>query len=138
MEPEVRARHNLTPGEIDDLENRLYEFNASRTGYRDAAQLAFTATVNGELVGAVAGYTWGGVCELRQVWVHEAHRLRGLGATLLNEAIKEARTRGCAHMFLATFDFQAPGFYTKMGFRPVAKIRDKPLGHTDLVMHMAL
>jgi N-acetylglutamate synthase-like GNAT family acetyltransferase len=73
----IKARHDLTPDEVDGLEDRLYEINASRTGYKDAALLGFFAETQGELVGAVAGYTWGGICELRQVWVHEAHRGEG-------------------------------------------------------------
>jgi hypothetical protein len=61
----IKARHDLTPDEVDGLEDRLYESNASRTGYEDATLLGFFAEMQGELVGAVAGYTWGGICELR-------------------------------------------------------------------------
>lgn len=39
----IKARHDLTPHEVDDLENRLYEVNASRTAYEDAALLGFIA-----------------------------------------------------------------------------------------------
>lgn len=134
---EVTARHDLTPEQIDGLEDRLYEFNAARSGYRDAAPLGFAAELRGELIGAVAGYTWGGVCELRQVWVHEAHRGRGLGRMLMDKAIQESKARGCATIFLATYDFQAPEFYARLGFRTVAEIADKPLGHTEFVMRLS-
>lgn len=134
----IAPQHQITAQQIDALEDRLYEFNAARTGYSDAAQLAFLAEVDGELVGAVAGFSWGGTCELRQVWVDKAHRGRGLGRQLMDKAIEEARKRGCAHVFLATYDFQAPEFYAKLGFRPVAEIPGKPLGHTDIVMRLTL
>lgn len=136
--PTIRAQHDLTPRQLEDLEDRLYAFNADRTGYHDAAQLAFLAQAERELIGAVAGFTWGGVCELRQVWVHEAHRGRGLGASLVRQAIQEARERGCAFVFLATYDFQASPFYAKLGFETVAQIGGKPLGHTDIVMRLSL
>ena len=89
--------------------------------------------------GPVVGYAWRGVRELRQVWI-EAHRGRGLGTAQMNEAIREARTRGCCQIFRATYDFQAPGFYTyaKLGFRPVAELPDKPVGHTEIVMCLSL
>ena len=134
----IKARHDLTPDEVDGLEDRLYEINASRTGYEDAALLGFVAEVQGELVGAVAGYTWGGICELRQVWVHEAYRGEGLGEALMTEASREAKARGCAYIYLATHDFQAPSFYAKLGFQKVAEIPDKPLGHTEIVMRLPL
>ena len=135
---EIKARHDLTPEEVDGLENRLYEANASRTRYEDAALLGFLAEAQGQLVGAVAGYTWGGICELRQVWVHEVHRRKGLGEALMTVATREAKARGCAYVYLATYDFQAPGFYAKLGFKKVAEIPDKPLGHTEIVMRLPL
>ncbi len=134
----IKARHDLTPDEVDGLEDRLYEINASRTGYEDAALLGFLAEAQGELGGAVAGYTWGGICELRQVWVHEAHRGEGLGEALMTEASREAKARGCAYIYVATHYFQAPGFYAKLGFQKVAEIPDKPLGHTEIVMRLPL
>jgi ribosomal protein S18 acetylase RimI-like enzyme len=134
----IKARHDLTPDEVDRLEDRLHEINASRTGYEDAALLGFLAEAQGELVGAVAGYTWGGICELRQVWVHEAHRGEGLGEALMTQVCREAKSRGCAYIYVATHDFQAPGFYTRLGFQKVAEIADKPLGHTEIVMRLPL
>jgi len=134
----IKARHDLTPDEIDRLEDRLYQVNASRTGYRDASLLGFVAEARGELIGAVAGYTWGGICELRQVWVHEAHRGEGLGEALIAATAQEAKDRGCAYVYLATQDFQAPGFYARLGFQTVAEIPDKPLGHTEIVMRLPL
>jgi ribosomal protein S18 acetylase RimI-like enzyme len=136
--PLIRARHDLTPGEIDGLEQRLYEFNVARTGDADGAALAFFAEAGGELIGAVAGYTWGGFCELRQVWVDEAHRGRGLGRELMQAALAEAEARGCAQVFLTTFDFQAPDFYRGLGFEEAARIPDKPRGHTELIMRLRL
>lgn len=134
----IRACHDLTGLQIEALEERLYTFNAERSGHSDAASLAFLAEIDGELVGAAAGFTWGGICELRQVWVDEVHRGRGLGKALVIEALLEARKRGCAFAFVSTYDFQAPGFYAGLGFEVVEEIRDKPLGHTDIVMRISL
>jgi len=134
----IRARHDLTPDEIDALEDRLYAFNAEQTGFADGRSLAFTAEEGGEQVAAVAGYTWGGICELRQVWVRDDRRGGGLGRALMEAAIDEARARGCAHVFLATYDFQAPAFYARLGFREAARIEGKPLGHAEFVMRLDL
>lgn len=137
-DPKIRPRHDLSPDEIDGIEDSLYKVNASRTGYADAALLGFVAEAGADLLGAVAGYTWGGICELRQVWVREDWRGHGLGAQLMRCAIAEARARDCTYVFLATHDFQAPEFYAKLGFECVAEIADKPLGHTEFVMRLSL
>jgi N-acetylglutamate synthase-like GNAT family acetyltransferase len=136
--PQITARHDLSADEVEWLEDRLYEFNAARTGLHDGAGLAFIAEAGGETVGAAAGYTWGGICELRQVWVHDAWRGRGLGEELMHQAVDEARRRGCAHVFLTTYDFQAPVFYERLGFRRIAEVADKPLGHTEFIMRLTL
>jgi N-acetylglutamate synthase-like GNAT family acetyltransferase len=134
----LTARHDLTAIEIDILEERIYEFNAARTGCHDAIQLGFVLTSDDQLIGAVAGYTWAETCELRQLWIDESFRGEGHGSALLKKAIEEARARGCASIYLATYSFQAPGFYEKFGFRPVAVIEDKPPGHRDIIMRLEL
>ena len=136
--PVISPRHDLTAAEVNELEARLDEFNVERTGYLDAQQIGFLATHDGETVGGVAGYTWGGVCGILQLWVHKDHRGAGLGRDLMRQVIDEARARGCASVLLETFDFQAPGLYAKLGFVVVAEIRDKPLGHSEFVMRLDL
>jgi N-acetylglutamate synthase-like GNAT family acetyltransferase len=137
LKPEIKPRHALTAIETDALEAHLYEFNRAATGYDDGEGLAFVAEQDGEVVGAAAGYSWGGICELRQVWVHADHRGRGLGSALLEAAVAEAARRGCAHVTLATYDFQAPEFYRRHGFSEIAQVPDKPLGHTESIMRRA-
>jgi len=131
-------RHDLTPNEIDQIEDHLYQHTAERLGRRDAQGLGFVAHHRGELAGAVAGFTWGGIYDLKQVWVREDLRGQGLGSALMRSAMAEARLRGCAYVFLATQDFQAPDFYRRLGFELVAEVPDKPLGHTEFVFRRSL
>ena len=81
--PELVMRTDPTPAEIDFLEGRLYEFNSRATGIVDALGLAvFGRDTQGDLVAGLCGHTWGGCCEIRQVWVHERHRGHGIGRTI--------------------------------------------------------
>jgi GNAT superfamily N-acetyltransferase len=132
------ARHDLSPDELDWLEVQLYDYNRAHTGYGDGEGLGFVVDRDGARIGAAAGYSWGGICELRQVWVREDHRGQGLGSALVGAAIDEARRRGCAWVLLSTYDFQAPEFYKRLGFAVVAEIKDKPLGHSEFIMRRAL
>ena len=137
-QPKLSARHNLWTGDIGILEDHLDEFNSSRTGFRDSALLCLELTLGDELVGAIAGFTWAGFCELRQFWIDERFRRAGHGSALLNGAIEEARARNCSHIYLATYSFQAPDFYKRFGFEVMAVIENRPPGYSDFIMRLAL
>jgi GNAT superfamily N-acetyltransferase len=128
-----------TPAEIDFLEQRLYEFNARATGIVDALGLTvFGRDGQGELVAGLCGHTWGGCCEIRQVWVLEKHRGQGIGRRLLELAEQEARRRGCLVIVLATHSFQAPEFYRKLGFEIAYSFPNYPRGHQHLHLRKLL
>ena len=99
-----------TPDDVQYLEDRIYEFNASATGIADGEWLAFFVREQKRIVAGICGNTWGDTCELRQFWVEELQRHRGLGTKLLQAAEQEARRRGCTRIVLMTFSFQAPAF----------------------------
>src|SRR5262245_38506086 len=89
-----------TPDEVQYLEDRIYEFNASATGIADGELLGFFVRVRDRIVAGICGNTWGGTCELRQFWVEESQRNRGLGTKLFKAAEGEARRRGCTQIVL--------------------------------------
>lgn len=123
-----------TPDEVQYLEDRIYEFNESATKIADGELLAFFVREGDHIVAGICGNTWGGTCELRQFWVHESQRHRGLGTQLFEAAEREARRRGCEQIVLMTFSFQAPAFYERHGFKIVATIHDHPRGYRNVLM----
>jgi len=132
------AATDATAHEVQYLEDRIYEFNASATGIGDGEWLAFFVRERDRIVAGICGNTWGGTCELRQVWVDPSRRTRGLGTQLLRAAEQEARRRRCTQIVLMTFSFQAPQFYARHGFEVVATIDDHPRGHRNLLMRKRL
>jgi ribosomal protein S18 acetylase RimI-like enzyme len=125
--------------DVEFLEERLYEFNAGTTGISDGRTLGvFLRGDSGDIVAEAAGHTWGGTCELRQVWVAASERGHGLGRRLMAEAEAEAVRRGCRQLVLSTHSFQAPEFYRKLGFDIVAELPDYPRGHSHLVLRKRL
>ena len=48
----------------------------------------------------------------------------GGGVALLEKAFAKARELGCVKMSLTTNTFQAPDFYTKLGFRIVREVSE--------------
>jgi GNAT superfamily N-acetyltransferase len=121
-----------TPEEVQYLEDRIYEFNSRATG------IAFFVREGDGIVAGICGNTWGGTCELRQFWVEESQRHRGLGTKLFQAAEQEARRRGCTQIVLMTFSFQAPAFYERQGFEVVATVDNHPRGYRNLLMRKRL
>ena len=117
------------------LEERIYEFNVAATGIDDGRYLSVLLTRDdGTIYGGLHGHTWAGICEIKTLWIAESERGKGLGTHLLSVAEEEARRRGCRVIHLASFTFQAPGFYARHGFEPFARLEDLPAGHANVFM----
>ena len=136
---ELQITTKPTPGDVQYLEDRLYEFNSTATGIADGEWLAiFVRDGSDRIVAGICGNIWGGCLEIRQFWVEEARRKQGLGTRLLGAAEQEARRRGCRQILLMTFSFQAPAFYAKHGFEVVAVVQDHPRGHENMLLRKRL
>lgn len=88
----------------------------------------------GQLIGAASGYTWAGIAELKHMWVDEAYRGRGHARILLDAFVEEARSRGARRICVASYDFQAPGMYEKVGFKRMAEFEGWPEGHVNVLL----
>jgi GNAT superfamily N-acetyltransferase len=136
---DLRVTNEPSRDDVQFLEERLYEFNASRTGIDDGQLLGiFARDAAGRIVGGLYGWTWGGCCEIKLLWVDEAWRGKRLGSRLLERAEKEARARGAAQIVLDTHGFQAPAFYERLGFEAVGAVADCPVGHEKIYMRKRL
>lgn len=93
-----------------------------------------TNTVVGGLVGATV---WGWL-HVRECWVADSHRGHGWGTRLLEAAERQALDRRCHHVYLDTFDFQALGFYQRLGYEVFGTLNDFPHGHTRYFVKKAL
>ena len=81
---------------------------------------------SGDLAAGMSGWTWGVAAGIGMTWVREGARGDGLGGRLLTEFEAEARTRGCTHVFVTSFTFQAPGFYERNGYREIFRWEGVP------------
>src|SRR6476659_10967953 len=101
------------------LSDELDAVNAAATVGTPAARELTVRLVDeaGELAAGVSGWTWGVAAGIGMTWVREDVRGTGLGERLLADFESEARSRGCSHVFVTSFTFQAQGFYEKQGYR---------------------
>ena len=135
----LTIENNPTVEDVRFLEDRLYEYNATQTGVDDGQWLAiFLRDAQQTIQAGLKGWTWCGSCYIQTVWVHQALRGQGVGRQLLHAAEQEARRRGCDHMVLGSFSFQAPGFYQKLGYEVFAVLDEHPRHHRYYSFHKRL
>ncbi|WP_246081655.1 GNAT family N-acetyltransferase [Nocardioides litoris] len=115
------------------LSDELDAWNAAATpGVEPARELTVRAgtgdagDAGDDLAGGVSGWTWGEAAGIAMTWVREGDRGTGLGARLLAAFEDEARARGCTHVFVTSFTFQAPAFYERAGYREILRWEGVP------------
>src|SRR5262245_54436302 len=127
MATPIQPRHDLSPTEIDAIEQSIYNYNRHAIGRDDARGLGFVIRDGaGRTIGVAAGYSWAGTSELKQMWVDEAYRGRGYARELLNAFIAEAAKRGVRRIWVASYDFQAPGMYERPASSAWRSLRGGP------------
>jgi ribosomal protein S18 acetylase RimI-like enzyme len=115
----------------------LYAYNNQFAGPMDYSPLTIAARdVVRKLIGGVVadlqpGWKW---MHIHRLWVDESHRRAGIGRRLLEAAEEEGRKRGCLHVGVDTFEFQARGFYEKQGYGVYAVQEDYPAGHRKFML----
>lgn len=102
------------------LNDELSKFNTAATpGVAVADELTVRMEEDGVLVAGASGWTWGQAAGIAMTWVREDQRGTGIGASLLAAFENEAKARGCTHVFVTSFTFQAPAFYQRLGYEEI-------------------
>jgi len=121
------------------LADHLDMYNVGVTGFTEYSPVNLFLRDDGdEVQGGLLAAIWGGVMYIRVLWVARALRGKGHGQRLLAAAEQRAIERGCRHVFLDTFSFQAPDFYVKQGYEIYARADDWPVGHAHYFLRKAL
>lgn len=81
----------------------------------------------GQKLAGLIGNTHGNWLSIKFLWVSEELRGQNIGSSVLSQAEKTAKERGCKYSFLDTFSFQAPEFYRKHGYKEVFVLENYPV-----------
>ena len=81
---------------------------------------------SGEVLAGLVAETFGNWLEIEYLFVKEDLRGQGIGSQLLQRAESEAKKRNCRYVFVNTYQFQAPAFYQKQGYKEVFTLKDYP------------
>ena len=113
----------------------LIAYNAAQVGAPAYRRLVLSARDGaGRILGGLAGELYWNALYVELLWVKEGARKGGVGGRLMQEAEKRARRAGKDLIYLNTYTFQAPGFYRRLGFRSIGRIRDYPRGASRIFL----
>ena len=119
------------------IRQRIKEFNDSvsdhhrqgrRTGKEPLAALMRDAS--GVLTGGLLASIYWGWLDINELWVAERWRGQGYGRKLMGLVEEAALGRGCRLAQVKSWDFQAQGFYERLGYHIVGRQKDFPPGRT--------
>ncbi len=130
MTPDVVVTDEASPSDREVILRELVAYNDTVVGPSGARPLAVLLRdpATAETLGGLWGRTTFDWLYVELLVIPEALRGQGLGAAVMAQAETEARARGCAGIWLDTFDFQARGFYEKLGFEVFGSIPGHPRG----------
>ena len=127
----IEQSQNPTEEERQAILLPLRAYNAAQAGVSTPEPIALLVRdESGEILGGLHGrvfYRW---LYIDLLSVPEQGRGQGIGSKLMQMAEDLAREKDCIGVWLDTFDFQAPGFYRKLGYSELGQIADYPPGHT--------
>ena len=109
---------------IGDL---IRSYNRSKREVAESEPLnLYVEDEHGEIMAGLVAETFGNWLEVEYLFVKEDLRGQGIGSQLLQQAESEAKKRNCRFVFVNTYQFQAPAFYQKHGYKEVFTLKDYP------------
>lgn len=113
----------------------LVEYNASQVGPGQNRPIAVLVKDHADVVvGGLWGHTGYDWLFVQFLAVPAGLRGHGLGTEILQLAEREAIARGCRGAWLDTFEFQARGFYERLGYVCFGELPNYPAGFSRFFM----
>ena len=109
---------------IGDL---IRSYNRSKREVAESEPLnLYVEDEHGEIMAGLVAETFGNWLEIEYLFVKEDLRGQGIGSKLLEQAESEAKMRNCRFAIVNTYQFQAPAFYEKQGYKEIFTLKDYP------------
>ena len=91
---------------------------------------------SGATIGGLWGTTLFGSLRIELLFVPESMRGFSVGSAIMHRAEALAAARGCIGASLATYSFQARGFYQKLGYTVFGEISNYPPGSSRFFLSL--
>ena len=110
-----------------EIGNLIRAYNRSKREEAESVPLnLYVEDEKGYLLAGLVAETFGNWLEIEYLFVKEELRGQGIGSKLLQQAESEAKNRNCCFAFVNTYQFQAPDFYQKYGYKEVFALKNYP------------
>lgn len=112
----------------------LNEYNESKVGQFYLGQVAIFLRhpCDDDIIGGLWGAFIHGWLAVDMLFVPAEFRGRGIGSTLMKMTEDVARKRECIGIRLDTATYQAPGFYEKLGYQELARLKYQGQPHEQI------
>lgn len=114
------GENGLFEKQLDDLLDEHAEANGTPFNPQSVGFVARNG--EGTVVGGLYGWAQLGWYFVKLLALAPEARKTGAGGRLLADAEAHARGEGLVGVYLDTYEFQAPGFYEKMGYREFGRL----------------
>ncbi|KTD24975.1 N-acetyltransferase GCN5 [Legionella lansingensis] len=118
MTLQLSFEENPLPNDIQILGNGIMAYAREKKGFKPLDFFAFfIRDKDNTIVGGCNGSTLYGCLYIDQLWVSDSIRNQGWGKKLMNAALDYGKEKGCTFATVNTMDWEAIGFYHKLGFK---------------------
>ena len=118
---------NTESQKVQEIGDLIRSYNRSNREAAESEPLnIYVEDEHGQLLAGLVAETFGNWLEIEYLFVKEEFRGQGIGSQLLQQAESEAKKRNCRFAFVNTYQFQAPAFYQKYGYKEVFTMKDYP------------
>lgn len=118
---------NTESQKVQEIGDLIRSYNRSNREAAESEPLnIYVEDDSGELMAGLVAETFGNWLEIEYLFVKEEFRGQGIGSQLLQQAESEAKNRNCRFAFVNTYQFQAPDFYKRHGYKEVFRLQDYP------------
>ncbi len=118
----------------NQLKASVQDFNTTHniSGISDRFNMA--ALINNRCVGGIVCEGYGHMLYISRLVVDKKHRNQSIGKNLTLRALGYAKEKGYEYVMLGTCEFQAKGFYEKIGFHVVFIRENNPINYKSYTM----
>jgi len=118
---------NIESKRTQELANLIRSYNRSNREPSKSEPLnIYLEDEQSNLKEGMVAETFGNWLEIEYLYVSDDLRGQGIGSKILKMAERESKERGCKYSFVDTFNFQAPEFYEKHGYKEVFALKEYP------------
>ena len=113
----IEYKENLDDNINDMIDDEFNKFAAKNDVVCNYKSFNFVAKEDENIVGIITGHSYYNEVHISDLIIFEEYRNRHIGSRLIEAVENYFKNKGFKNINLSTYEFQAPEFYKKCGFK---------------------